>query len=79
MLALWRGLDNPAKFNRPFVDVCITFYEHVHVFRKVLNNASVIFEGLLTSLDFWIACVGSQHAARFYSASSFAARGLRCE
>ena len=67
MLALWRGLDNPAKFNRPFVDVCINFYTHMHMFRKVLNNASVIFEGLLTSLDFWVACVGSQHAQDFIS------------
>jgi hypothetical protein len=67
MLALWRGLDNPAKFNRPFVDVCINFYEHVHLFRKALNNASVIFEGLLTNLDFWIACVGFQDAQEFIS------------
>jgi hypothetical protein len=65
MLALWRGLDNPAKFNRSFVDVCINFYNHMRMIRNALNNASVTFEGMLTSLDFWIACVGSQNAQEF--------------
>jgi len=40
----------------------------MHMFRVALNNASVIFEGVLTNLDFWIACVGAQEAQDFVSA-----------
>jgi hypothetical protein len=57
-----RGLDNPATFSLPFVDVCVKIYRHLHMLRTALHNSSVIFEGVLTNLDFWIACVGSQDA-----------------
>lgn len=57
-----RGLDNPATFSLPFVDVCVKVYQHLHMLRTTLQNSSVIFEGVLTNLDFWIACVGSQDA-----------------
>jgi hypothetical protein len=57
-----RGLDNPATFSLPFVDICVSVYQLLHMLRISLHNSSVIFEGLLTNLDFWIACVGSQEA-----------------
>ena len=57
-----RGLDNPATFSLPFVDACVKIYQHLHMLRISLHNSSVIFEGVLTNLDFWIACVGSQDA-----------------
>jgi hypothetical protein len=57
-----RGLDNPATFSLPFVDICVSVYQLLHMLRISLHNSSVIFEGLLTNLDFWIACVGSQDA-----------------
>jgi hypothetical protein len=58
-----QGMENPDTFERSFVDVCIILYRHMTTFCGDLKNASVIFEGVLTNRDFWIACVGSQEAA----------------
>ena len=57
-----RAIENPATFTRSFVDICCTIYEHMRLFCITLRSASVMFEGVLTNLDFWIACVGSQEA-----------------
>jgi len=57
-----RAIENPATFTRSFVDICCTVYEHMRLFCITLRSASVMFEGVLTNLDFWISCVGSQEA-----------------
>jgi hypothetical protein len=57
-----RITENPSTFSRSFVDVCTTICQHISTFCNPLKNSSVIFEGVLTSRDFWIACVGSEEA-----------------
>jgi hypothetical protein len=54
--------ENQSTFTRSFVDVCTTIYQHIRTFCNTLRNSSVIFEGVLTNRDFWIACVGSEEA-----------------
>lgn len=65
MLSIMQKFSHSATFSRSFIDVCAGVYRHIHMFCSFLKNSSVIYEGILNSRDFWIACVGSSEASNW--------------